>query len=45
MHSFNELCKKISHEIDSKDIRSRSRTDKEQIRFDYAVTTFKLFFI
>ena len=38
MHSFNELCKKISHEIDSKDIRSRSRTEKEQIRFDYAVT-------
>ena len=38
MHSFNELCKKISHDIDSKDIRSRSRTEKEQIRFDYAVT-------
>ena len=38
MHSFNELCKKISHDIDSKDIRTRSRTEKEQIRFDYAVT-------
>ena len=38
MHSFNELCKKISHDIDSKDIRSRSRTEKEQIRFDYALT-------
>ncbi len=38
MHSFNELCKKISPEIDSKDIRSRARTEKEQIRFDYAVT-------
>ena len=37
MHSFNELCNKISHDIDSKDIRSRSRT-KRTIRFDYAVT-------
>ena len=37
MHSFNELCKKISHDIDSKEIRTRSRTEKEQIRFDYAV--------
>ena len=38
MHSFNELCKKISHDIDSIDTRSRSRTEKEQKRFDYAVT-------
>ena len=38
MHSFNELCTKISHDIDSIDTRSRSRTEKEQIRFDYAVT-------
>ena len=38
MHSLNELCTKISHDIDSIDTRSRSRTEKEQIRFDYAVT-------
>ena len=41
MHSFNELCKKISHEIDSKDIRSRSRTEKEQIVFEFPFYCFK----
>ena len=37
MNSFDELCTKISQEIDTKEIRSRSRTEQEQIRFNYAV--------
>ncbi|MDA9289024.1 hypothetical protein N9Q07_00850 [Alphaproteobacteria bacterium] len=37
MNSFDELCKKISQDIDAKEIRSRSRTEQEQIRFNYAV--------
>ena len=37
MHSFNELFNKISDDIDAKDIRSSSKTKKEQIKFDYAV--------
>ena len=39
MNSFNELCKRISHDIDAKDMRTRSRTEQEQLRFDYAVIT------
>jgi hypothetical protein len=38
MNSFEELCKKISQDIDAKDIISRSRNEQEQIRFNYAVT-------
>ena len=38
MNSFNELCKRISHDIDAKDLRTRSRTEQEQLRFDYAVS-------
>ena len=38
MNSFEELCNKISQDIDTKEIRSRSRTEQEQIRFNYAVT-------
>ena len=38
MNSFDELCKKISQDIDAKEIRSHSRTEQEQIRFNYAVT-------
>ena len=37
MNSFEELCTKISQDIDAKEIRSRSRTEQEQIRFNYAV--------
>ena len=37
MNSFDELCKKLSQNIDEDDTRSRSRTEQEQIRFDYAV--------
>ena len=37
MNSFEELCTKISQDIDTKEIRSRSRTEQEQIRFNYAV--------
>ena len=37
MNSFDELCIKISQDIDTKEVRSRSRTEQEQIRFNYAV--------
>ena len=37
MNSFDELCKKLSQDIDTKDTRARARTEQEQIRFDYAV--------
>ena len=37
MNSFEELCQKICQDIDSIEIRSRSRTEQEQIRFNYAV--------
>ena len=37
MNSFDELCTKISQDIDTREIRSRSRTEQEQIRFNYAV--------
>ncbi len=40
MNSFNELCKKLSQDIDAKDIRARARTEQEQIRFNYAVSYF-----
>ena len=40
MNSFNELCKKISQDIDAKDTRARARTEQEQIRFDFAVNYF-----
>ena len=39
MNSFDELCTKISQDIDTKEVRSRSRTEQEQIRFNYAVRT------
>jgi len=38
MNSFQELCVKLSHNIDTKEQRKRSRTEEEQVRFDYAVT-------
>jgi len=34
MNSFNELCKKISQDIDTKDTRARARTEQEQIRIE-----------
>ena len=37
MNSFNELCKKLSQDIGTKDTRARTRTEQEQIRFDYAI--------
>ena len=37
MNSFDELCTKIYQDIDTKEIRSRSRTEQEQLRFNYAV--------
>ena len=38
MNSFEELYKKLSQDIDTKDTRARARTEQEQIRFDYAVS-------
>ena len=38
MNSFEELYKKLSQDIDTKDTRARARTVQEQIRFDYAVS-------
>ena len=40
MNSFEELYKKLSQDIDTKDTRARARTEQEQIRFDYAVSYF-----
>ena len=37
MNSFNEMCIRVSREIDTKSIRVRSRTEKELIRYQYAV--------
>ena len=37
MNSFEQLCQKLSQDIDSIEIRSRSRTEQEQIRFNYAL--------
>ena len=37
MNSFDEMWIRISKEIDSKSIRVRSRTEKELIRYKYAV--------
>ena len=38
MNSFEELCVKVSHNIDAKEQRIRSRTEQEQARFNYAVS-------
>ena len=38
MNSFEELCVQVSHNIDAKEQRIRSRTEQEQVRFNYAVT-------
>ena len=38
MNSFEELSVKVSHNIDAKEQRIRSRTEQEQVRFNYAVT-------
>ena len=40
MNSFEELYKKLSQDIDTKDTRTRARTEQEQIRFNYAVIYF-----
>ena len=37
MNSFEELCVQVSHNIDAKEQRIRSRTEQEQARFNYAV--------
>ena len=37
MNSLEELCVKVSHNIDAKEQRIRSRTEQEQARFNYAV--------
>ena len=37
LNAFDELCNKISKDIDLKETRSRARTEQEQIRFNYAV--------
>ena len=37
MNSFDEMWIRISKEIDSKSIHVRSRTEKELIRYKYAV--------
>ena len=38
MNSFEELCVKVSHNIDANEQRIRSRTEQEQARFNYAVS-------
>jgi hypothetical protein len=38
MNSFEELYKKLSQDIDTKDTRARARTERELVRFDYAVS-------
>ena len=38
MNSYEELSVKVSHNIDAKEQRIRSRTEQEQVRFNYAVT-------
>ncbi len=38
MNSFEELCVQVSHNIDAKEQRIRSRTEQEQARFNYAVS-------
>ena len=38
MNSFEELSVKVSHNIDGKEQRIRSRTEQERVRFNYAVT-------
>ena len=38
MNSFEELCVKVSHNIDALEQRIRSRTEQEQARFNYAVS-------
>ena len=37
MNSFNEMCIRVSREIDTQSIRARNRTEKELIRYQYAV--------
>ena len=37
MNSFEELYKKLSQDIDTKDTRARARTIQEQIRFDFVL--------
>ena len=38
MNSFEELCIKVSHNIDAKEQRIRSQTEQEQAGLNYAVS-------
>ena len=37
LNAFDELCTRVSSEIDNRNLRTRSRTESEQKRFEYAV--------
>ena len=37
LNEFDELCTRVSSEIDNRNLRKRSRTESEQKRFEYAV--------
>ena len=37
MNSFDELCKKLTHDIGNNIVLKRSWKEDEQLRFDYAV--------
>ena len=37
LNAFDELCTRVSSEIDNRNLRTRSRTESEHARFEYAV--------
>ena len=37
LNAFDELCTRVSSEIDNRNLRTRSRTESEHTRFEYAV--------
>ncbi len=37
LNAFDELCTRVSSDIDNRNLRKRSRTESEQKRFEYAV--------
>ncbi len=37
LNAFDELCTRVSSAIDNRNLRTRSRTESEQTRFEYAV--------
>ena len=37
LNAFDELCTRVSSDIDNRNLRTRSRTESEHTRFEYAV--------